>query len=145
VHGFDGQTNPKARTSAINAFQQRTQGEKTVFVATLKAGCEGMTLTAGTRLYFMSPCLDPSAEAQAIGRIHRVGQVNDVVFKRFCYNDSLDSTILEIREKLGTGGMSIVDGRYCADALDLLHHTLDRHRNEYRSAYASGATKGPGE
>ena len=27
---------------------------------------------------------DPAAEAQAAGRIHRLGQVNDVLIKRFC-------------------------------------------------------------
>ena len=92
--------------------QQRTGGAK-VFVCTIKVrlrrdqppqpaaegpcptllklclphgqtGAVGITLTAATRVYLLEPCFDPAAEAQAAGRIHRLGQVNDVLIKRFC-------------------------------------------------------------
>ena len=54
-----------------------------VFVLTLKAGACGVTLTAATRLYLFEPCLDPSHEIQAAGRVHRLGQLRDVHIVRF--------------------------------------------------------------
>ena len=49
------------------------------------AGNCGITLTAASRVYLMEPCVDPAVEAQAAGRIHRLGQDKHVLCKRLCY------------------------------------------------------------
>ena len=46
--------------------------EAKIFLATTKVGNVGITLTAATRVYLFEPCLDPSMEMQAAGRIHRL-------------------------------------------------------------------------
>ena len=71
------------RHRTIRSFQESAQastakGSKRpkvaakVFVATMKVGNVGITLTAATRVYLMEPCLDPTMEVQAAGRIHRL-------------------------------------------------------------------------
>lgn len=79
VCGFSGSTIPKDRHATIRSFQESVEARKPgiskVFVATMKVGNVGITLTAATRVYLMEPCLDPMMEVQAAGRIHRLGQV----------------------------------------------------------------------
>ncbi len=86
----------------------------------MKAGNVGMTLTAATRVYIMEPCLDPSMEVQAAGRIHRLGQTKDVFMKRFCYKDSIDGAIVELHKRIKSGSLSIVDNTFPVQALSLL-------------------------
>ena len=38
----------------------------------------------------MEPCVDPAQEAQAAGRIHRLGQTKDIFIKRYCFKDSVE-------------------------------------------------------
>ena len=63
VCGFTGSTIAKERHATIRSFQEsveaRTPGVSKVFVATMKVGNVGITLTAATRVYLMEPCLDP--------------------------------------------------------------------------------------
>lgn len=79
-----------------------------------------MTLTAATRVYLMEPCLDPSMELQAAGRIHRLGQTKEVFVKKLCYRDSIDGAIVELHKKIKSGKVSIVDNLFPVAALRIL-------------------------
>lgn len=83
VCGFTGGVPAAERHKTIRSFQESAEastikGSKRakvaakVFVATMKVGNVGITLTAATRVYLMEPCLDPTMEVQAAGRIHRL-------------------------------------------------------------------------
>ena len=89
-------------------------------ISTVKAGNVGMTLTAATRVYLMEPCLDPSMEVQAAGRIHRLGQTKEVFVKKLCYKDSLDGAIVHLHKQLSAGAISIVDNQFPVEALRIL-------------------------
>ena len=91
-----------------------------VFVVTMRVGNVGITLTAATRVYLMEPCLDPSMEVQAAGRIHRLGQTRDVHVKRFCYRDSIDGAIVELHEHIRQGKIAISNNSFRVEALELL-------------------------
>jgi SNF2 family DNA or RNA helicase len=60
-------------------------------------------------VYLLEPCFDPSVELQAAGRIHRLGQNKEVLCKRFCFRNSVESCIVKVHEKLKSGAFKITD------------------------------------
>ena len=134
VCGFTGGVAATERHRSIREFQESAEASAAhakgakkakvsppkVFVATMKAGNVGMTLTAATRVYLMEPCLDPSMEVQAAGRIHRLGQTKEVFVKKLCYKDSLDGAIVHLHKQLSAGAISIVDNQFPVEALRIL-------------------------
>jgi len=73
---IQGHMSPKRRKDSINAFQH--DNDIKVFLMTLKTAAVGITLTAASTIVFMEPCHDYSIRKQAIGRIWRIGQTQDV-------------------------------------------------------------------
>ena len=65
----------------------------------LTRGKYRLNLTAACRVYVMEPQWNPAAEAQAIDRIHRMGQKKKVVTVRYIMNDSFEEKILKIQDK----------------------------------------------
>lgn len=80
----------------------------------------GITLTAATRVYLFEPAFDPATEAQAAGRIRRLGQTKGVLIKRFAFRDSLDSKICELHAAIKRGDIKVVDGTIPAKGVRLL-------------------------
>lgn len=64
-----------------------------------RAGAVGINLTQANRVFLMEPSFNPALEAQAIGRVHRLGQKRNVEIVRFVMKDSVESRILEMLEK----------------------------------------------
>ena len=46
----------------------------------IRAGACGINLTQANQVFLLEPCLNPALEAQAIGRVHRMGQTRKVTF-----------------------------------------------------------------
>lgn len=61
-----------ARSKAFHTFQ--SDPEVQVFVLLMKAAAVGLTLTCANRVILLEPGLNLADEAQAIGRVHRLGQ-----------------------------------------------------------------------
>jgi len=72
----------------------------------------------------MEPALDPAQEAQAAGRIHRLGQTKEIHIKRFGFRASIDEAIASLHDKVKSGQVVIVDKTLPKEALQ---HFLD-HR-----------------
>lgn len=81
-----------------------------VFVVTVKTGAVGITLTAATRCYLFEPAFDPATEAQAAGRIRRLGQTKGVMVKRFVFRNSLDESICKLHAAVRNGSVKLVNG-----------------------------------
>ena len=64
-----------------------------------RAGAVGINLTQANRVFLMEPCLNPALEAQAIGRVHRLGQKREVEVTRLIMEDSVESRLLELLKK----------------------------------------------
>ena len=47
----------------------------------------------------MEPQYNPAAEAQAIDRVHRLGQKREVETVRYIMNDSFEEKMLDLQEK----------------------------------------------
>ncbi|EDN05959.1 hypothetical protein HCAG_02562 [Histoplasma mississippiense (nom. inval.)] len=65
----------------------------------LRAGGVGLNLTAANQVFMMDPWWSFATEAQAIDRVHRMGQLKDVTVTRFIVKDSIEGRILRIQER----------------------------------------------
>jgi superfamily II DNA or RNA helicase len=74
-----------------------------MFFHARRAGAVGINLTEANRVFILEPCLNPALEAQAIGRVHRLGQKRSVVITRLIMKDSVESRIVEmLKSKFGS-------------------------------------------
>ena len=100
------------RHKLIQDFQSdQSNGGARVFIVTYATAAVGITLTAANRIFLMEPCPDPGQEAQAAGRIHRLGQTKEVFVKKYCFRESIEETIVKLHEKIKSGDVKIVDGK----------------------------------
>ena len=66
-----GSTPPKDRIKMVNEFNE---GERDVFLISLKAGGTGLNLTGADTVVLYDLWWNPAVEQQAAGRAHRIGQ-----------------------------------------------------------------------
>ncbi|CAK9117569.1 unnamed protein product [Durusdinium trenchii] len=86
-----------SRNNIIVSFQ--TEPTLKVLLISLKAGGEGLNLQAADHIFLMDPWWNPAAEAQAIQRAHRIGQVRPVKALRLVAADTIEEKIIELQEK----------------------------------------------
>ncbi|KAL4904807.1 DNA repair protein rad5 [Aspergillus multicolor] len=85
--------------------QSPAQSSPTVMLISLRAGGVGLNLTAASNVYMMDPWWSFAVEAQAIDRVHRMGQLRDVNVVRFIVKDSIEGRMLRVQErKMGIAG-----------------------------------------
>lgn len=92
---LDGQT--RNRQERVNRFQ--SDDSKNLFLISLKAGGEGLNLTAADYVFLMDPWWNPAAERQAMDRTHRIGQDEHVFVYRFVCPGTVEEKILRLQEK----------------------------------------------
>ncbi|RBR06449.1 uncharacterized protein FIESC28_11072 [Fusarium coffeatum] len=94
---LDGSMSRTQRTTAMDRF--REDNSVHVILVSIMAGGLGLNLTAGNSVYVMEPQYNPAAEAQAIDRVHRLGQKRPVRTVRYIMKDSFEEKMLELQEK----------------------------------------------
>ena len=94
---LDGSMSRTQRTTAMDRF--REDNGVHVILVSIMAGGLGLNLTAGNSVYVMEPQYNPAAEAQAIDRVHRLGQKRPVRTVRYIMKDSFEEKMLELQEK----------------------------------------------
>jgi SWI/SNF-related matrix-associated actin-dependent regulator of chromatin subfamily A-like protein 1 len=92
ISGFDGSTPGGDRQRAIQWFQ--TDPRCRVFLAQQTAAREAINLTAATEIVLVEPDWVPDMNAQAIKRIHRIGQGHPCRARIFAVRDTLDAAIM---------------------------------------------------
>lgn len=70
-----------------------------VFLISLKAGGFGLNLTCADYVYLVDPWWNPAVEAQAIDRVHRIGQDKKVFAYRMICKDTIEEKIIKLQEK----------------------------------------------
>ncbi|GLT77044.1 hypothetical protein SLA2020_486660 [Shorea laevis] len=96
---LDGSMNAKKRAEVIQEFQVPGPGEPTVLLASLKASGAGINLTAASTVYLFEPWWNPAVEEQAMDRVHRIGQKEDVKIVRLVARNSIEERVLELQER----------------------------------------------
>jgi SNF2 family DNA or RNA helicase len=94
---LDGKMSRPARNAAMDAF--RDDHSVQVILVSIMAGGLGLNLTAGNSVYVMEPQFNPAAEAQAVDRVHRLGQTRCVRTVRFVMKDSFEEMMLQLQDK----------------------------------------------
>jgi DNA repair protein RAD5 len=99
---FDGTMSQKVRAQVIRAFNAENASDPKaprVLLLSLRAGGVGLNLTAASRCYMMDPWWSFAVEAQAIDRVHRMGQTSNVEVVRFVTKDSIEGRMLRVQER----------------------------------------------
>ncbi|KAF7803986.1 putative SWI/SNF-related matrix-associated actin-dependent regulator of chromatin subfamily A member 3-like 1 [Senna tora] len=96
---LDGTMNARRRAKVIEEFGVPGTDGPTVLLASLKASGTGINLTAASRVYLFEPWWNPAVEEQAMDRVHRIGQKEEVKIVRLITKDSIEERILKLQEK----------------------------------------------
>lgn len=91
-----GQDGMDSRQRSVDMFQS---GPAKVFIANIKAGGVGITLTAGTQVKFADMEWSPELHSQAEDRAHRIGQSGTVNIDYYIAADTIEEDIVDILEK----------------------------------------------
>ncbi|KKA27352.1 hypothetical protein TD95_003199 [Thielaviopsis punctulata] len=106
---LDGTMSRAMRSAAMEAFREDPSVD--VILVSISAGGLGLNLTAGNSVYVMEPQYNPAAEAQAIDRVHRLGQKRPVRTVRYIMEDSFEERMLELQDKKKKLASLSMDGR----------------------------------
>ncbi|RDL39694.1 putative DNA repair protein rad-5 [Venustampulla echinocandica] len=94
---LDGSMAQKARAAVLTEFASSNKG--VVLLLSLRAGGVGLNLTMAKRVFMMDPWWSFAVEAQAIDRIHRMGQTDEVKVYRFIVKNSVEERMLKIQDR----------------------------------------------
>ncbi|KAH9887104.1 SNF2 family N-terminal domain-containing protein [Xylariomycetidae sp. FL2044] len=94
---LDGKLSRAARTAAMDSF--REDRSIRVILVSITAGGLGLNLTSGNSVYVMEPLYNPAMEAQAIDRVHRLGQKRPVRTVRYVMRDSIEEKMVALQQK----------------------------------------------
>ena len=93
---LDGETPGPQRLELTRRFNA---GEAPVFLVSLKAGGTGLNLTGADLVIHYDPWWNPTAEEQATGRAHRIGQTKKVEVMRLVVHHSIEEQVLSMSDR----------------------------------------------
>ena len=102
---LDGRT--RNRPAVIAEFRE---GHAPVFLISLKAGGFGLNLTEADYCILLDPWWNPATEAQAVDRIHRIGQTRKVMVYRLVATDTLEEKVMALKAKKAALFSNVMDG-----------------------------------
>jgi superfamily II DNA or RNA helicase len=102
---LDGQT--RDRQEVVTRFQ--TDPDVRLFLISLKAGGQGLNLTAAEYVFLLDPWWNPAVEAQAIDRTHRIGQTRRVFAYRIVARNTVEERVLELQQRKRELANAILD------------------------------------
>ncbi|KAJ8114898.1 hypothetical protein ONZ43_g4794 [Nemania bipapillata] len=94
---LDGKMTRSARSAAMTAFRENKSVH--VILVSISAGGLGLNLVTGNTVYMMEPQYNPAAEAQAVDRVHRLGQKRPVRTVRYIMRNSIEEKMLALQDK----------------------------------------------
>lgn len=105
---INGDTNDKARNAYVKSFQETD--EHRVFIANIRAAGVGVTLTRSPYIDMLESDWTPAGNAQAIKRIHRIGQRQTCHARFIGLAQSFDQTVTRIVAQK-TAAIAAVEGQ----------------------------------
>ncbi|WP_182201221.1 DEAD/DEAH box helicase [Paraliobacillus salinarum] len=95
-HYLDGSTPSEDRVNMADAFNE---GDKDIFLISLKAGGTGLNLTGADTVILFDLWWNPAIESQAAGRAHRIGQKNVVQVIRLITEGTIEEKIFQLQKE----------------------------------------------
>ena len=111
-----GSTPSQERQEMTKAFNQ---GDRDVFLISLKAGGVGLNLTGADTVILVDLWWNPAVESQAIGRAHRMGQEQAVEVYRLITRGTIEEKIQELQEEKRNLVSEVLDGTESRGSLTL--------------------------
>ena len=111
-----GSTPSQERQEMTKAFNQ---GDRDVFLISLKAGGVGLNLTGADTVILVDLWWNPAVESQAIGRAHRMGQEQAVEVYRLVTRGTIEEKIQELQEQKKNLVSEVLDGTESRGSLTL--------------------------
>ncbi|GAA4936918.1 DEAD/DEAH box helicase [Actinoplanes utahensis] len=108
---LDGRTTRRAEV--IDGFKS---GDAPVFLISLKSGGFGLNLTEADYCIMLDPWWNPATEAQAVDRIHRIGQTRKVMVYRLVARDTIEEKVMALQARKAELFGSVLDGGEFASA-----------------------------
>ncbi len=90
---LDGSTPTAKRPDIVRAFQA---GQGDLFLISLRAGGQGLNLTAADYVIHLDPWWNPAVEDQASDRSHRIGQQHPVTIYRLVTENTIEEKIIAL-------------------------------------------------
>ena len=126
---LDGTMTRQKRNVSLDAF--RDDPGTTIILISLTAGGLGLNLTTGSKVYVMEPQFNPAAEAQAVDRVHRLGQKREVTCTRFIMEESFEENMLKLqRKKQNLADLSMSRGKL--DKAEAAKQRMEELRSLFR-------------
>ena len=94
---FDGTLSQPKRAAILAEFT--SSPKPYVLLLSLRAGGVGLNLTCAQYVFMMDPWWSFAVEAQAIDRVHRMGQESEVKVVRFVVEDSIEEKMLRVQDR----------------------------------------------
>ncbi len=101
---LDGRT--RRRPEVIARFRD---DKVPVFLISLKAGGFGLNLTEADHCILLDPWWNPATEAQAVDRVHRIGQDKKVMIYRLVAKGTIEEKVMALKQKKAALFASVVD------------------------------------
>ena len=105
---LDGKVPAAKRSEMVAAFQQ---GEKHVFLISLKAGGLGLNLTGANYVIHLDPWWNPAIEQQATDRAYRIGQSQNVTVYHLISENTIEDKILRLHKTKRDLSDAILEGQ----------------------------------
>ena len=86
------------RRGPIQAF--RTDPGLRLLLLPLSLGAEGLDLVVASHVFLLEPLLNPHQEAQAVNRVHRIGQTRGTFVHKYVVTGTIEQRILQFSEHL---------------------------------------------
>ncbi|MBO4280499.1 MAG: DEAD/DEAH box helicase [Lachnospiraceae bacterium] len=105
---LEGKTKIDARNQAVKRFNE---GEKAVFLISLKAGGTGLNLIGADTVIHMDPWWNPAVEEQATDRAYRIGQHKNVHVIKILAKGTIEEKIYRLQKRKQSLADSVIDGK----------------------------------
>ncbi|KAG0052998.1 hypothetical protein BGZ83_001816 [Gryganskiella cystojenkinii] len=115
------QGNPK---TAVKQFKENK--DKHVFMLHAKSQSAGLTLLDATHIFICEPLVNPVLQAQAVSRVHRIGQQNETFVHYYLVLNTVEIPcfdLFERKQSAAAGAQHLRDGFHTLD--DIAEETMD--------------------
>lgn len=96
---LDGTMSQVSRAEVLERFSTEKSEKTSVMCISLRAGGVGLNLTAANYVFMLDCWWNYAAEAQAVDRVHRLGQTKEVYVKRFVVSNTIEIKMLKIQQR----------------------------------------------
>lgn len=105
---LEGATKIKDRNEYVKRFNQ---GEKSIFLISLKAGGTGLNLVGADTVIHYDPWWNPAVEEQATDRVYRIGQKNMVHVIKLITKGTIEEKIYKLQKRKKALSDSVMESK----------------------------------